>query len=193
MNAHFDHLPEPLAVDHRAVSPICSNVQDLQRAFPATILIYGLILMNWSIRSFPVSKHRLLRLHWTQNFQNKKEPNIKPVLLGHYLEALNNLEPNNVLNSLECIFFSSYGHICTTLCKKSKFIYIVRSVQISWMSDTSCYSLQAINHPKMCLFCPLSMLSGWDNRTTEVFLKHTDQSSVIQHTGPRYRTVFQEE
>lgn len=63
MNAHFDHLPEPLAVDHRAVSPICSNVQHLQRAFPATILIYGLTLMNWATRSFPVSKHRLLRLH----------------------------------------------------------------------------------------------------------------------------------
>lgn len=68
MNTCFDHLPEPLAVDQQDISPICSNVLD----FPATILTYRLILMNWSNRSFPVSRHRLIRLHRTQSFQKKK-------------------------------------------------------------------------------------------------------------------------
>lgn len=37
MNACFGHLPEPLAVDLQGISLICSTVQDLQRAFPATV------------------------------------------------------------------------------------------------------------------------------------------------------------
>lgn len=72
MNAHFHHLPEPLAADHRDISPICSDAQDLQRAFPATILTYRLTLMNGPICSFPESRHRLLRLHHTHSFQKKR-------------------------------------------------------------------------------------------------------------------------
>lgn len=117
--SHFDHLPEPLAVDHQDISPICSHIQDLQTAFPATILTYGLTLMNWSICSFPVSRHGLLRLSQTLKFSEEKKPNVKRVVLGHYLEALNNLEPNNILTSLEYISFSFFSHqTFTTLCEK---------------------------------------------------------------------------
>lgn len=70
MNARF-HLPEPLAADHQDICPICSDAQDLQRAFSATILTYRLTLMNWSICSFPESRQRLLRLHHTHSFQKK--------------------------------------------------------------------------------------------------------------------------
>lgn len=97
MNACFHHLPEPLAADYQDTSPICSDAQGLQRAFPATILTYT--VMNGPICSFPESRHRLLRLHHTHSFQ-KKRSQLKLVLLGHCLEDLNNLKSRNVLNTL---------------------------------------------------------------------------------------------
>jgi len=48
---------------------------------------------------------QIIKLAPNIKFSKEKKPNVKPVLLGHYLGALNNLQPNNVLNSLEYYFY----------------------------------------------------------------------------------------
>lgn len=92
---------EPLAEDHQDISPICSDAQDLQRAFPATIQTYSDELAHLFLSR---KQAQIIKTAPYSQFSEQKEPTLKLVLLGHCLEGLNNLKSRNVLNTLGYVF-----------------------------------------------------------------------------------------